>query len=219
MRTKRKNDDTGTVWMDGDAVVFRLYRTDMVVWRPDRIVVMRHDSRSSAGFADRLLPHSLDAYMRFNEMVINRLHTTNQWVIDKIGDTWVIDPSTLVKHDKMLLDLKVLARMRKRAKPFLEYVHARKTLLNDRDVYRADSRYPQSAVHLLIRRVDDQASFPQLYNVVKSAMELDKISKDLPVMLALSEGGYKKQACEPGHKPDNPYWVSAFSHLISNCET
>jgi hypothetical protein len=217
LRDKRSNDRTGLIRKNLDEYVLKLYHSEIVRWTPDKVTVNRHDSMSSAAFVDRYLPSGYRASVYANRMAINQLHADAQWVFNKIGDDWELDTTTLTQYTRYSLDRKVLAQMRKRAKPFIDYVAARNALTQQhKQPYRLLSSFRQAEMLASFKPLlDDIDAFPKLYAEVRDTFTAGELSKSLPTTLTIMANGIVTSPLPPGQKPREPEWFSGHKHLIS----
>lgn len=123
---KDRRDSSKIVRMIDDAVYFRFHHTDLVEWKPKKLLVRTWDSLSSAVFSNRFLPNNMYAASRGGEMYIEHKGMSYQagsgpLVFTRHDDEWVVDESTVLRWTKEVLDKSKAARVRKILKPFLDW--------------------------------------------------------------------------------------------------
>lgn len=125
---KDRRDTAKTIAKNvADGVIrFRYHHTDLVTWAPDELRVFTWDSRSSVDFADRFLPDGIRAVSKRGTMYLVQagLYYTagaGPIVFNKRGRGWVVDPSTVARHQNSVLDRMKAAHVRKTLKPYMDW--------------------------------------------------------------------------------------------------
>lgn len=138
LANKRDTSKIVRMYPDG-AVAFRYHATDVVIWRPNSLVVNCYDTPSTVVFASRFLPSGVHASTHRGEM----------WVSDESGiyqphdkglsfqydGKWKVDTSTVACFERYVLDQKKAAAIRKIMKPFNEWRESMDRLLGRSRLY------------------------------------------------------------------------------------
>lgn len=141
-----------------DSIVFRYHHTDLVVWRPDCVVVKAYDSPSSVVFADAFLPHGISAttvrgVMGFStreHKFLKPNKTSICFILDKDRNIWDPDMEECRQFSTYVLDRKKAAAVRKRLKDWVDWrdvmVRLHKRTWSNPD-YSQGLRYLSEALH------------------------------------------------------------------------
>lgn len=128
-------DTSKTVRMKGEQVCFTYHMTDLVTWvSPTHIRCIPHGSISSGIFANRFLPHGIDARRSRDNMVFfvrdGRVFTPAGQFIDfhYDGQEWAPDEVHCEPSFHYVLDRKKAAAIRKKLKAWTEWRDAMKRL-------------------------------------------------------------------------------------------
>lgn len=203
LNPKRKSDTSKRVRKDGERVIFRFHRTDVVTWHsPNHIEIAYFDSLSTACFIDELTP--LSARMHRGELYVEGVAPRSKTVhFYHEHGRWTPDEGDVMLHFEFRVDRKRAAEIRKIINPVIEFRQAYKRMYPNLE--------PASfGEHVVLALLD---------NPPKDDVELAKLLPSLPTddqIIATAfthKGAVKKIPLPLGTLPKPSKW-QAFSHLI-----
>lgn len=122
---KDKRDTSKIVRKDGDKIIFRYNRIDLITWEPNCVWVQTHDSVSSGVFLNRFLPSGMTAKLRGGSMYIGYGDGNYQPKACPLKFTydgrWVLDEDTAIRFKTHKFDQSKGNRIRATLKPFLDW--------------------------------------------------------------------------------------------------
>lgn len=124
LKDKRDTSKLVTKTADGE-VRFRYHHTDLVEWRPDRLIVRTYDSQSSVIFTNCFLPPGMLARSIGGEMYIMHkglaYQAADRHLLFKYDGQWSVDEDTVARFTTEVVDKKKAYRVRKVVQPFVDW--------------------------------------------------------------------------------------------------
>lgn len=181
MNPRNPYDNSKRVWSpdDGKTIRFRFHNTDLVEYTDDTLTITFWDSASSIVFVNELAP--VDAHSYRGSMWVQRMQPVrSELLFRRVGTDYEVDLSTVAPQYKVVADRKIVARVSKQLRPFLDYRRARAALEGKRGVTASTRAHPNivDAVEQALRSPDHWlAAYERAFYVSDSVLLRELVTR------------------------------------------
>lgn len=197
LNPKNPRDTSKRVWSpDGGMTIrFRYHHTDLVTYTANTLTITPWGSLSSVIFINELAPSSICA--RGSECCrINGMRAQRDALLFRlVGGQWVVDSLTVEQEKQTVVDRKVVTRVAKQLRPFIQYRRARDALTG-REQFSGAVRVHWTLVAQLEAQHADPTAWPHLYERLAHLPDIALIRE-----FVAHQGGVKTEPLPVGVPP------------------